>query len=83
MRKSFEQCSNPATFSKWSRMCHALGWSSSVRFLQVGFSDWWLSRDEFGNFIIIVQSSYHSESTLDDMYKTNFKGWRKDSVKLL
>lgn len=76
MLKKYSQSSNVATKAKWSRMCANRGWVASTKYLQVGFSNWYIQKDELGNYEIVAQTTYHAESTLDEMYKTNFKFWR-------
>lgn len=76
MVKEYQQNSNNATYAKWVRMCHNRRWVASTRYLQVGFSDWSLTKNEQGDWVIKASSTYHVESTLDDMYKHNFSNWK-------
>lgn len=76
MQKVYSQNTNAATKAKWNRMCANRGWVASTKYLQVGFSDWYIQKDELGNYKIVAQTTYHVESTLDEMYKTNFKNWK-------
>ena len=73
--KDYTQGSNSATLAKWRRMCHNLGWRGTTKWLVCGFSDWTLQKDDQGVLFIHVSTSYHVESTLDDMYKHNFSNW--------
>lgn len=77
MQKVYSQNTNAATKAKWNRMCANRGWVSSTKYLKVGFADWWLRKNEDGYLGIVAQTTYHSESTLDDMYKHNFSNWGK------
>lgn len=74
MIKIYSQSSNSATYAKWRRMCANRG-RFGVKYLECGFSSWFLKKDDFGNFFIEASTSYHSGSSLDDMYACNFKGW--------
>lgn len=75
MTKQFRQTTNGATRSKWARLCHGAGWVSSSKHLEVGFSSWFLKKEDNGDFLIEASTTYHAETTLDAMYKTNFKKW--------
>jgi len=83
--KKYEQVSKSAAKSKFARMASARGRSSSVTSFECGFSTWWWGKDiddnaspfdiDNADYAIFVSTNYHVESTLDDMYKTNCKGW--------
>jgi hypothetical protein len=77
--KKYPQVSKAATYSKFRRMTKQLGYANT-NYLEVGFSNWWYGKsnpdDQFcDEYAIYTISNYHSESTLDRMYKTNFKNW--------
>lgn len=76
--KKYEQISNAAARSKFNRMKSGAGRRGQSSF-ECGFSTWWLGKNnvEAGSaqLAIFVHTTYHSESTLDDMYKSNCKKW--------
>ena len=75
MTKTYSQSTNAATAAKWRRMCANRGWHG-VKYLECGFSSWFLKKDDCGNLIIEASTTYHCESTLDEMYACNLNGWR-------
>jgi len=75
MTKTYSQSTNAATAAKWRRMCANRGWHG-VKYLECGFSSWFLQKGEDGNLQIVAQTDYHAESTLDEMYERNFSTWK-------
>lgn len=73
--KKFQQVSKAAAKSKFARMQTGAGRFGQSSF-ECGFSTWWIGNDsENGSLAIYVSSNYHSETTIDNMYKTNCKTW--------
>lgn len=75
MEKCYSQCTNAATAAKWRRMCANRG-RRNVKYLECGFSSWFLVKDDCGNIVVKASTTYHSEATLDEMYACNLNGWR-------
>lgn len=75
MTKTFSQGSNSATLSKWYRMMSNKQRSGSVRFVTEGFCDWFLRKNEYNEYEIVASTTYHSETTIDNMYNSNLKKW--------
>lgn len=83
--KKFEQVSKNAARAKFARMAAGNGRQASVSSFECGFSTWWWGYDDGRDerdiqvnepgYAIYVNSNYHVESTLDEMYKTNCKKW--------
>ena len=67
--KTYTQLSVAAAKAKFRRMASGAGWQKCNNF-QVGFCTWELRGSD-----IIAHTTYHSESTLDAMYKSNCKNW--------
>lgn len=74
MIKIFKQSTNSATRAKWYRMSRNLGFRSTHQ--TCGFSDWDLRRNDDGDLEIVASTNYHSEHSLDEMYKHNFSNWK-------
>lgn len=86
--KKYPQVSKAAARAKFNRMMSGAGRFGQQSF-ECGFSTWWMGKDfdqnEDGSYnsnpencedyAIFVNSNYHVESTLDQMYKTNCKKW--------
>lgn len=75
MTKTFSQGSNSATLSKWYRMMSNKNRTRNVRYVTEGFCDWFLSKNEQGEYEIIATTTYHSETTVENMYNSNLKKW--------
>ena len=84
--KKYSQVSKAAAKAKYARMASEMGRQATVSSFECGFSTWWMGKDITDNasprdledcddYAIYVSSTYHAESTLDDMYKTNCKKW--------
>jgi hypothetical protein len=76
--KKYEQVSKVAARSKFRRMMSGVGRFGQTTF-ECGFSTWWWGKDtdnpDLESYAIFVSTIYHTESTLDKMYKTNCKKW--------
>jgi hypothetical protein len=80
--KKYEQVSKKAARSKFNRMQSGAGRYGQASF-ECGFSTWWWGKDlddnaspyeiDNASYAIFVSSTYHPESTLDEMYRTNCK----------
>lgn len=87
--KKYPQVSKNAARAKYARMASAMGRTAGNPSFECGFSTWWMGKDikpdergiypynpdECEDYAIFVVSSYHPESTLDNMYKSNCKNW--------
>ena len=87
--KKYEQVSKEAARKKFGRMANACGRTANVSSFECGFSTWWWGKniepdkqnrwpynpDYCDDYAIFVSSTYHVESTLDAMYKSNCKKW--------
>ncbi len=84
--KKYPQVSKAAARAKFNRMQSGAGRFGQAVF-ECGFSTWWWGKDieenedgtyaydpEFcEDYAIFVSTTYHTESTLDAMYKSNCK----------
>ena len=77
--KKYKQVSKAAARAKFARMAHNVGRQSSVSNFECGFSTWWWGKDtenpDQEAYAIFVNTNYHPEWALDEMYKTNCKDW--------
>jgi hypothetical protein len=80
MKIKFQQTSNAAAKSKFRKMASGAGWSG-VKYFKCGFADWTIENDndfpEPGTLAIYCNTTYHSESTINEMYKKNCKNWSR------
>lgn len=74
--KKYQQVSKSAAKAKFRRMESGMGRNGVTNF-ECGFSTWWIGKDDEDedNLAIYATTTYHSESTLDKMYKTNCKSY--------
>lgn len=74
--KKFTQVSKAAAKAKFRRMASGVGRTGVTNF-ECGFSTWWIGTDDEDetNLAIYAVTTYHSEATLNRMYKTNCKSY--------
>jgi len=76
-----ENGGNKATLNKWYKICKNNRRSGKMRYLEIGFSNWYLRKkddshsSDFGEYTIEAYTNYHVESTLDRLYENNGKNW--------
>jgi hypothetical protein len=87
--KKYPQVSKAAARAKYTRMATTMKRAATTPSFECGASTWWWGKniepDKTGcwpynpdfceDYAIFVSSTYHPETTLDRMYKTNCKKW--------
>jgi len=77
MKIKFEQKNNNSARAKFARMASGAGRRGN--YFSCGFASWTLENDpdfpEPGQLAIFCYTTYHSEISVNNMYKSNCKKW--------